>query len=101
MAEPLRIAAIGLGRIGCIHARHVQELGAEQGVCKLTALVDCDLERATLLAKKFADDGSSEIRAFYDVDRSRLLRRGCHKHSHGRSSWNGRGVAGALGTGQD
>ena len=27
-AEPLRVAAVGVGRIGVFHARHVQELAA-------------------------------------------------------------------------
>lgn len=41
--KPLRIAVVGLGRIGRIHAQHVHELASEQDRCELTALVDIDI----------------------------------------------------------
>ena len=30
----------GVGRIGLYHARHVQELGRERGLCELVGVVD-------------------------------------------------------------
>ena len=57
MSESLRMAAVGLGRIGRIHAQHVHELASEQpGLCELTALVDNDRERAEALAQEFGGD---------------------------------------------
>src|SRR5437763_11336265 len=49
MHEPLKLAVVGIGRMGGIHALHAQEL-AESGRCTLAALVDSDLERARRLA---------------------------------------------------
>jgi myo-inositol 2-dehydrogenase / D-chiro-inositol 1-dehydrogenase len=42
----LDIAIAGIGRMGRIHALHVQELARETGRCRLAALVDADPERA-------------------------------------------------------
>jgi predicted dehydrogenase len=46
MSETLKVAVAGVGRMGEIHALHVQELARETGKCSLAALVDPDAERA-------------------------------------------------------
>ena len=40
MGDRLRMAAIGVGRIGIHHARHIQELSRDRGSCELVAIVD-------------------------------------------------------------
>ncbi len=40
MSDPLRVAVVGVGRIGHFHALHVQELAAARGDCRLVAVVD-------------------------------------------------------------
>tara|TARA_B100000686_G_C16801328_1_gene986249 strand:- start:42 stop:389 length:348 start_codon:yes stop_codon:yes gene_type:complete len=40
MSEPLRIAVVGVGRIGAYRALHVQELANKERNCVLTAVVD-------------------------------------------------------------
>jgi predicted dehydrogenase len=42
----LRVAVAGLGRMGTVHALHLQELALENGECEVAALVDADWERA-------------------------------------------------------
>jgi len=46
MSETLKVAVAGVGRMGQIHALHLQELARETGNCSLAALVDIDAERA-------------------------------------------------------
>ena len=46
MPEPLKIAVVGVGRMGVIHALHVHELAQETGSCALAAIVDADTARA-------------------------------------------------------
>lgn len=46
MPEPIKIAVVGVGRMGPIHALHVHELARDTGKCALSAIVDSDLERA-------------------------------------------------------
>lgn len=76
MADALRMAAIGLGRIGRIHAQHVHEFAsAKPGMCELTALVDNDRERAEALAAEFSADGGADIRIFGTVEE--LIAAGC------------------------
>lgn len=50
MPERLKIAVAGLGRMGAIHALHVQELARETESCELAALADLDTERALRVA---------------------------------------------------
>jgi predicted dehydrogenase len=50
MPQKLRIAVLGVGRMGPIHALHVHELAKEKGICELTALVDQDADRARSVA---------------------------------------------------
>ena len=49
MSTPLRLAVIGLGRIGAVHSLHAKRLEAS-GRARLAALVDADLSRAEHLA---------------------------------------------------
>src|SRR5439155_10094098 len=56
MSEPIRVAIVGLGRMGPIHALHAHELSQESGRCKLSALVDIDIERARRCAAKLGCD---------------------------------------------
>ena len=50
MSETLKVTVAGVGRMGPIHALHVQELARETGNCSLAALVDLDAERARQVA---------------------------------------------------
>src|SRR5262245_29112013 len=52
MKQPLEIGIIGIGRMGWVHARHLLELEREDGICRLTAVVDKDAERL----KRFASE---------------------------------------------
>jgi myo-inositol 2-dehydrogenase/D-chiro-inositol 1-dehydrogenase len=56
MSEPLKIAVVGVGRMGVIHALHVHELAQESGHCALAALVDVDVERARHFAANIGCD---------------------------------------------
>jgi myo-inositol 2-dehydrogenase/D-chiro-inositol 1-dehydrogenase len=68
MDDPLRIAAIGVGRIGIFHARHVQELALETGKCSLVAVVDPHEDTAQRVAKQLQADQQDTIRAFKSVE---------------------------------
>ena len=46
MSKPLKVAVAGVGRMGAIHALHVQELARETGSIVLSALADANLDRA-------------------------------------------------------
>src|ERR1700722_17015241 len=50
MSKTLKLAVAGVGRMGQIHALHVQELAHETGKCSLAAIVDPDAERARQVA---------------------------------------------------
>ena len=67
MTDPVRVAVIGLGRIGAPHARHVRQIADETGECRLVALVDSDRPRAERLA---AELGAPEerVRAFASIE---------------------------------
>ena len=66
MPETTKLAVVGLGRIGVVHARHVQQLAAT-GVCRLVALVDCDRPRADTLAAELQTESDS-IRTFASIE---------------------------------
>jgi myo-inositol 2-dehydrogenase/D-chiro-inositol 1-dehydrogenase len=46
MVTPLRLAVVGLGRMGRIHALHAHELSRETGLCQLVALSTLDRGQA-------------------------------------------------------
>jgi myo-inositol 2-dehydrogenase/D-chiro-inositol 1-dehydrogenase len=52
MLKPLKIAVAGVGRMGIVHALHVQEVATETGACELVALADLDEGRARHVAAK-------------------------------------------------
>lgn len=56
MSEPLRVAVVGVGRMGVIHALHVHELAKETGSCRLAAIVDADIGRARRAAEDIGAD---------------------------------------------
>src|SRR5215510_831015 len=64
MPEPLKVAVVGIGRMGVIHALHVHELEQEGGHCALAALVDVNTEHASRLA---ADIGR-DVPVFASID---------------------------------
>jgi myo-inositol 2-dehydrogenase/D-chiro-inositol 1-dehydrogenase len=73
MSEPLKIAVVGAGRMGVIHALHVHELAQEGGECALAALVDVNTERA----RRLAADIGRDVPVFGSIDE--LIRAGvCH-----------------------
>ncbi|MGD0356338.1 MAG: Gfo/Idh/MocA family oxidoreductase [Terracidiphilus sp.] len=44
--QPLRVAVVGLGRMGMIHALHIHELAQESGLCRLAAVSTLDKQAA-------------------------------------------------------
>jgi predicted dehydrogenase len=52
MADPVKFAVAGLGRMGWVHARNAVELQRARN-CQLAALVDKDIERARRFAAHF------------------------------------------------
>lgn len=68
MSDPLRVAAIGVGRIGIFHARHVQELAEETGKCLLVAVVDPHEDTALRIAKQLQNSQKETVHAFKSVD---------------------------------
>ena len=50
MSEPVKVAVVGVGRMGPIHALHVHELETETGSCVLSAIVDVEIGRARRVA---------------------------------------------------
>lgn len=74
MKEPLRIAAVGVGRIGVFHALHVQERARQEGDCVLAATVDAHADLARQTAARLQAGQEQEIRAFSGVEE--LLRAG-------------------------
>ncbi len=73
MAEPLKVAVAGLGRMGAIHALHVHELARDTQVCQLVALAEPDSDRAS----RFLSRIGQAVPIFPSVDA--LARSGiCH-----------------------
>ncbi len=50
MSNQVNLAVIGLGRIGEFHALHAKEVASQTEGCKLTALVDVDVDKARRIA---------------------------------------------------
>ncbi|MCX6634607.1 MAG: Gfo/Idh/MocA family oxidoreductase [Acidobacteria bacterium] len=63
MSEPLRVAVVGVGRMGVIHALHVHELAKETGSCALAAIVDADIGRA----RRAGADIGAEVPVFSSI----------------------------------
>ncbi len=64
MAEILKVAVAGLGRMGAIHALHVQELARDTGACELVALAEPEASRA----RRFLADIGYDLPVFASVD---------------------------------
>jgi predicted dehydrogenase len=64
MAHPVRIAVVGVGRIGRFHAQHVQELAQETATCQLVAVVDRHGDTAQRVATQLSVDQDTEVQAF-------------------------------------
>jgi myo-inositol 2-dehydrogenase/D-chiro-inositol 1-dehydrogenase len=64
MSEPLKIAVAGIGRMGAIHALHVQELARDSCSCQLAAIAEPDADRAG----GFLKAAGLNIPVFRDVD---------------------------------
>ena len=62
MQKPVRLAVVGFGRMGSIHAFHALEL-AQEGKCTIAALCDAMPERA----ERFAADAGLKIPIFRSV----------------------------------
>jgi myo-inositol 2-dehydrogenase/D-chiro-inositol 1-dehydrogenase len=58
MAQTTRVAMAGLGRMGAVHAKNLLDLERETGVCRVTALVDADVERARQFAREHGCDAA-------------------------------------------
>jgi myo-inositol 2-dehydrogenase/D-chiro-inositol 1-dehydrogenase len=67
MNKPVKMAVIGVGRIGVFHAKHVQELGRETGKCDLVAVVDTYGDTAARVANELQADQDTKIHAFTTV----------------------------------
>ena len=67
MNKPIRMAVVGVGRIGVFHARHVQELARETGVCELVAVSDTYGDTASRVAAALQADQATAVHAFNDV----------------------------------
>lgn len=64
MAEPLKMAVAGLGRMGVIHALHVHELENETQSCQLVAVAEPRAERA----RHFLSEIGRDVPIFPSVD---------------------------------
>lgn len=56
MPEPVKVAVVGAGRMGPIHALHVHELEKEPGSCVLSAIVDVEIGRARRVAAELGSN---------------------------------------------
>jgi myo-inositol 2-dehydrogenase/D-chiro-inositol 1-dehydrogenase len=68
MDKPIKMAVIGVGRIGVFHAKHVQELARETGKCDLVAVVDTYSDTAQRVAKELQTDQETKIHAYNSVE---------------------------------
>ncbi|MFL6449762.1 MAG: Gfo/Idh/MocA family protein [Bryobacteraceae bacterium] len=64
MAEKLKIAIAGLGRMGVVHALHAYELARDTQTCQVVALAEPDSERA----RRFLAATALDIPVFASVD---------------------------------
>lgn len=64
MSKPLKLAVAGVGRMGQIHALHVQELARETGKCSLAAIVEPKED----LARQVAAGLGSEVPIFTSLE---------------------------------
>ncbi len=63
VVAPLRLAVVGLGRMGRIHALHAYELSRETGLCELVAVSTLDRDQA----EAFLSQASTRIPVFSSI----------------------------------
>ncbi len=68
MSAALRLAAVGVGRIGIFHARYIQELARENGHCVLAAVVDPHRDTAARVARQLGAAQDEEIASYQSVE---------------------------------
>ena len=68
MREALKLAVVGLGRIGALHSLHAAELAASTGTCRLAAIVDARVEHARTVAQELASTQGSSIEVYPTVE---------------------------------
>jgi myo-inositol 2-dehydrogenase/D-chiro-inositol 1-dehydrogenase len=66
--KTIRVAVVGVGRIGVFHARHVQELSREGMGCELVAVVDRYGDTAERVAGGLQSEQKTPLAAFRSVD---------------------------------
>mgnify|MGYP001102788637 CR=1 FL=1 len=64
MSRELRLAVVGVGRIGLFHARHLIELAEERGDCRLVAVADRHERTAADVAERLVRSGAEPIASF-------------------------------------
>lgn len=67
MGDPLKLAVVGVGRIGQFHARHVLELARERGGVILASVVDGHEDTAQTVARALQPIQTQPIQAFRTV----------------------------------
>lgn len=67
-SSTIRIAVVGVGRIGVFHARHVQEHSREGAGCELTAVVDRHADVADRVAALLQKDQQSTVHAYRSIE---------------------------------
>ncbi len=68
MNSPLKIAVVGVGRIGVFHARFVQEVALQNGACELVAVADGHEDTADRVAGQLGANQEGKLRAFRGVE---------------------------------
>ena len=63
----VKVAAVGVGRIGIYHALHIQELAEQEGSCELVAIVDGHGDLAERAAASLQAGQQTRIQTFKDV----------------------------------
>jgi myo-inositol 2-dehydrogenase/D-chiro-inositol 1-dehydrogenase len=68
MSDPLKLAVVGLGRIGALHSQHAVELAVSSGACQLTAIVDARTDHARAIANQLGSTQGSSIKVYPSVE---------------------------------
>ena len=68
MGAPLKLAVVGVGRIGIYHALHAQELARQRGDCELVAVVDGHAGTAGRALRQLQPLQDTRIELFDDVE---------------------------------
>ena len=68
MEDRMRVAAVGVGRMGFFHALHVQEHSQERGDSELVAVVDRFEDLAAQVAARLQPGQESKIHSFTSVE---------------------------------